>query len=74
MPSRWCMCIAEVHSLHVSRLMVFTLCRYLDLRRFGTMPHGGFGLGFERLLQAILGLEHVKDIVPFPRHLGSCDM
>ena len=47
--------------------------RYMDLRRFGTVPHGGFGLGFERYLQAILGLDHIRDVVPFPRYLGSCD-
>ena len=50
------------------------LCRYLDLRRFGTVPHGGFGLGFERLLQVILGLENIRDVIPYPRYLGSCPM
>lgn len=49
-------------------------CRYLDLRRFGTVPHGGFGLGFERLLQVILGLENIRDVIPYPRYLGSCPM
>ncbi|XP_064404152.1 asparaginyl-tRNA synthetase-like isoform X2 [Halichondria panicea] len=47
---------------------------YMDLRRFGTVPHGGFGLGFERLLQAVLGVKHIRDVTPFPRFLGSCDM
>ena len=46
---------------------------YLDLRRFGTVPHGGFGLGFERLLQSILGAD-IRDVIPFPRYLGSCPM
>ena len=48
------------------------MCRYLDLRRFGTVPHGGFGLGFERYLQHILGVEQIRDVIPFPRYLGSC--
>lgn len=47
--------------------------RYMDLRNFGTVPHGGFGLGFERYLQAILGLDNIRDVIPFPRYLGSCD-
>ena len=46
--------------------------RYLDLRRFGTVPHGGFGLGFERFLQAMLGVDNIKDVIPFPRWAGSC--
>ena len=48
--------------------------RYLDLRRFGSVPHGGFGLGFDRFLQAILGLDNIRDVVPYPRFLGSCQM
>jgi asparaginyl-tRNA synthetase len=47
---------------------------YLDLRRYGTVPHGGFGLGFERLLQAFLGVADIRDVIPFPRYLGSCQM
>uniref|UniRef100_A0A3B4FPQ1 Asparaginyl-tRNA synthetase 2, mitochondrial n=1 Tax=Pundamilia nyererei TaxID=303518 RepID=A0A3B4FPQ1_9CICH len=45
---------------------------YLDLRRFGSVPHGGFGLGFERYLQCILGVDNIKDVVPFPRFSHSC--
>lgn len=48
--------------------------RYLDLRRYGTVPHGGFGLGFERLLQAYLGVGDIRDVIPFPRYLRSCQM
>lgn len=40
---------------------------YLDLRKYGTVPHGGFGLGFERLLSYITGLNNVRDVIPFPR-------
>lgn len=45
---------------------------YLDLRRFGSVPHGGFGMGFERYLQCILGMDNIKDVVPFPRFSHSC--
>ncbi|XP_049432248.1 probable asparagine--tRNA ligase, mitochondrial [Epinephelus fuscoguttatus] len=45
---------------------------YLDLRRFGSVPHGGFGLGFERYLQCILGVDNIKDVIPFPRVSHSC--
>lgn len=45
---------------------------YLDLRKFGTVKHGGFGLGFERYLQCLLGIETIKDAIPFPRFNGSC--
>ncbi len=40
---------------------------YRDLRRFGTVPHAGFGLGFERLLQFITGMANIRDVIPFPR-------
>jgi len=45
---------------------------YLDLRRFGSAPHGGFGLGFERLIMLITGLSNIKDCIPFPRYPTSC--
>ncbi|XP_025058339.1 probable asparagine--tRNA ligase, mitochondrial isoform X2 [Alligator sinensis] len=45
---------------------------YLDLRKFGSIPHGGFGMGFERYLQCILGVSNIKDVMPFPRFPHSC--
>ncbi|CAL1543006.1 unnamed protein product [Lymnaea stagnalis] len=45
---------------------------YHELRQYGTCPHGGFGLGFERLLLAILGAESLKDVIPFPRWPRNC--
>lgn len=45
---------------------------YLDLRRFGSAPHGGFGLGFERYLQCVLGVDNIRDVIPFPRFSHSC--
>ncbi|XP_056297002.1 probable asparagine--tRNA ligase, mitochondrial isoform X2 [Pseudoliparis swirei] len=47
---------------------------YLDLRRFGSAPHGGFGLGFERFLQCILGVDNIKDVIAFPRFSRSCHL
>ncbi|OWA52663.1 putative asparagine--tRNA ligase, mitochondrial [Hypsibius exemplaris] len=47
---------------------------YADLRRFGGPPCGGFGMGFERYLQYLLGISSIKDAIPFPRWLGHCDM
>jgi len=44
---------------------------YLDLRRFGTVPHAGFGLGLERLIQFITGLANIRDVIPFPRTPGN---
>jgi len=40
---------------------------YLDLRRFGTVPHAGFGLGFERLLRYVTGMANIRDVIPYPR-------
>ena len=44
---------------------------YCDLRRYGTVPHAGFGLGFERLLNYVTGMENVRDVIPFPRTPGN---
>lgn len=41
---------------------------YLDTRRFGTVPHAGFGLGFERLIQFVTGMTNIRDVIPFPRY------
>ena len=45
---------------------------YLDLRKFGSCPHGGFGLGFDRLLMLITGITNIKDVIPFPVFYKSC--
>ncbi|MBY0399099.1 asparagine--tRNA ligase [Myxococcota bacterium] len=46
---------------------------YLDLRRYGTVPHAGFGLGFERLVQFITGMANIRDVIPFPRTPGQAE-
>ena len=43
---------------------------YLDLRRFGSVPHAGFGMGIERVVAWICGLEHVRETIPYPRMLN----
>jgi asparaginyl-tRNA synthetase len=46
---------------------------YLDLRRYGSVPHAGFGLGFERIVQFMTGMANIRDIIPFPRVPGSAE-
>jgi asparaginyl-tRNA synthetase len=46
---------------------------YLDTRRFGTVPHSGFGLGFERMVQFVTGMTNIRDVIPFPRTPKSAD-
>lgn len=50
-----------------------TLSWYLDLRKYGTVPHAGFGLGFERLVLFITGMENIRDVNPFPRYPGHAE-
>lgn len=46
---------------------------YLDLRRYGSVPHSGFGVGFERLVQFVTGLDNIRDVIPFPRYPGNAE-
>jgi len=46
---------------------------YLDLRRYGTVPHSGFGLGLERLIQFITGMGNIRDVIPYPRTPGNAE-
>eukprot|EP00388_Colpodella_angusta_P032096 GDKK01025455.1.p1 GENE.GDKK01025455.1~~GDKK01025455.1.p1 ORF type:complete len:270 (+),score=46.94 GDKK01025455.1:1-810(+) len=46
---------------------------YADLRRYGTVPHAGFGMGFERLIMFVTGLENIRDVIPFPRVPGHAE-
>lgn len=46
---------------------------YLDLRRYGSVPHAGFGLGFERLVQFVTGMDNIRDVIPFPRYPGNAE-
>jgi asparaginyl-tRNA synthetase len=46
---------------------------YLDLRRYGSVPHSGFGLGFERLIQYVSGMANIRDVIPYPRAVGQAE-
>lgn len=46
---------------------------YLDLRKYGTVPHAGFGLGFERLLLLVTGMSNIRDVILFPRFPGNAE-
>ena len=46
---------------------------YLELRKYGSVPHAGFGVGFERLVQFVTGMENIRDVIPFPRYPGHSE-
>jgi len=46
---------------------------YLDLRKYGSVPHAGFGLGFERVIQYITGMQNIRDVIPFPRTVKNAE-
>lgn len=46
---------------------------FLDTRRYGTVPHAGFGLGFERLVLFVTGMTNIRDVIPFPRFPGNAE-
>lgn len=46
---------------------------YLDLRRFGTTVHSGFGIGFDRLVMYLTGIQNIRDVLPFPRTTGTAE-
>lgn len=46
---------------------------YMDTRKFGTVPHSGFGLGFERLVLFVTGMQNIRDVIPFPRYPKNCN-
>ena len=64
----WCGRLEEVG------LPLETYKWYLDLRKFGTVKHCGFGLGFERMILFATGIENIRDVIPFPRFPGKADL
>jgi asparaginyl-tRNA synthetase len=56
-----------------SGMKVSDIWWYSELRKFGTVPHAGFGMGFERLVMFVTGLENIRDVIPFPRVPGHAD-
>ena len=61
----------DILDSRLDAMMKEELWWYRDLRRYGTVPHAGFGLGFERLLSYVTGMENVRDVIPFPRTPGN---
>ena len=62
--------IQRMEEMHVP---VEELWWYLETRKFGTCPHAGFGLGFERLVQFVTGMSNIRDVIPFPRYPKSAE-
>lgn len=62
--------VARMEELH---LPLEEMSWYLDTRRFGTVPHAGFGLGFERMVQFVTGMGNIRDVIPFPRTPNNCE-
>ena len=68
----------ERHDVLVTKMDLLELNKedywwYLELRQFGSVPHSGFGAGFERLVQFVTGMENIRDVIPFPRTPGHAD-
>lgn len=61
---------ARIEELHIPMKDMWW---YLDTRRFGTVPHAGFGLGFERLMLFVTGMQNIRDVIPFPRTPNNCE-
>ena len=47
---------------------------YLDTRKYGTVKHAGFGLGFERMVMYLTGMGNIRDVIPFPRTVNNCEV
>lgn len=65
---------SRITNLDSSGALKESLSWYLDLRIFGSVPSGGFGLGFDRLMQLLTGVGNIKDVTPFPRWAHNCPM
>ena len=62
--------VARMNEMHINTEELYW---YLDLRKYGSVIHSGFGLGFERLLMYITGMENIRDVIPYPRTPNNCD-
>lgn len=68
----------ERHDVLVKKIKEFNLNPedywwYLELRKYGSVPHAGFGAGFERLVQFVTGMDNIRDVIPFPRYPGKAE-
>ncbi len=62
--------VSRMNEMHINTDELYW---YLDLRRYGSVIHSGFGLGFERLLMYLTGMENIRDVIPYPRTPNNCD-
>ena len=62
--------LARMKEMHIPEKEMWW---YLDTRKFGSCPHAGFGLGFERLILFVTGMTNIRDVIPFPRTPGSAE-
>lgn len=65
---RYDVLLARMNEMHIPTEEMYW---YVDTRRFGTCPHAGFGLGFERLIQFVTGMSNIRDVIAFPRYPGN---
>ena len=65
--------IVELKRIQEMNLPEKELWWYLELRKFGSAPHSGFGLGFERLILFVTGMTNIRDVIPFPRFPKSAE-
>ncbi len=62
--------LTRLHELHLNEKDYWW---YLDLRKYGSVPHSGFGLGFERIVQYVTGMQNIRDVIPFPRTVKTAE-
>ncbi len=62
--------LSRLHEMHLDEKDYWW---YLDLRKYGSVPHSGFGLGFERIIQYVTGMQNIRDVIPFPRTVKTAD-
>jgi asparaginyl-tRNA synthetase len=62
--------VSKMQAMHIPTDEMYW---YLDTRRFGSCPHAGFGLGFERLILFVTGMTNIRDVIAFPRYPGSAE-
>lgn len=62
-----------LHKMKENHLLPEDYWWYLELRKYGSVPHAGYGVGFERLIQFTTGMENIRDVIPFPRYPGKAD-
>ncbi len=62
--------VQRMNDMHIPEAELYW---YLDTRRFGSCPHAGFGLGFERLVLFVTGMTNIRDVIAFPRYPGNAE-